>query len=127
MWIFLIFWLSKICVSPTGVVSSLSPPQCRLSSGQHHHTAAFYHAFFPLTQEELAAFTSSSSNTLSHRLLSKVETEALNLHHHRRLPSPDRPTPTLNCYKKIISTLNTLSTTQSRLHFASSLARAPRH
>jgi hypothetical protein len=39
----------------------------------------------------------------------------------------DRPTSTLHCYKKIISTLVTLPTTQSHLHFVSSLARAPRH
>jgi hypothetical protein len=35
--------------------------------------------------------------------------------------------PTLHCYKNAISTLDTLSITQSCLHFASSLARAPHH
>jgi hypothetical protein len=40
---------------------------------------------------------------------------------------PDRPTHTLHYYKKVISTLVTLSTAQPRLYFASSLARAPRH
>jgi hypothetical protein len=44
-----------------------------------------------------------------------------------QLPSSDRPTPTFHCYKKIISILITLPTTQPRLHFVSSLARAPRH
>jgi hypothetical protein len=36
-------------------------------------------------------------------------------------------TSTLHFYKKIISTLVTLPITQSRLYFASSLVRAPRH
>jgi hypothetical protein len=53
--------------------------------------------------------------------------EALNPHHRRTLPFPDRPTLTLYCYKKTISTLVTLSTTQQCLHFVSSLARAPHH
>jgi hypothetical protein len=43
------------------------------------------------------------------------------------LPSPDRSTPTLDCYKKIILILVTLPTIQLRLNFASSLARAPRY
>jgi hypothetical protein len=42
-------------------------------------------------------------------------------------PSSDHPTPILHCYKKIISTVATLPTTQLHLHFASSVARAPRH
>jgi hypothetical protein len=36
-------------------------------------------------------------------------------------------TTTLHCYKKIISTLITLVTTQSHLYFTSSLAKAPYH
>jgi hypothetical protein len=122
-----IFWPSKIHVSPTGIASSLSPPRCRLFSGRHHHATVLCHAFFPLNQDELAASVSSSGNGSSCRLLSRVKTEALNPYHHSRPPSSDRPTPTLCCYKKIISTLVTLPTTQSCLYFASSLARAPRH
>jgi hypothetical protein len=64
---------------------------------------------------------------LSRHLPSRTETEALNLHHRHGLPSLDRPTPTLHCYKNIISTLATLPTTQPRLHFASSITRASRH
>jgi hypothetical protein len=85
------------------------------------------HASFPLSQDELVVSASSSSNALSCWLPSQTETKALNLHHRRRLPSSDRSTPILHCYKKIISILITLPTTQSRLHFASSLTRAPRH
>jgi hypothetical protein len=68
--------------------------------------------------------------TPSHRFTlpsHRTETEALNPHDHSRPPSPNRPTHILHCYKKIISILVTFPTTQSRLHFASSLARAPRY
>jgi hypothetical protein len=127
IWIFFIFWPGKIHVNPTGIVSSLSPPRCRLSSVRHHHTTALCHASFAFRQDELAASTSTYDSALSRRLPSWVKTEALNQHHRRRLSSPDHQTPTLHCYKNIISTLVTPSTTQSRLHFTSSLARAPRH
>jgi hypothetical protein len=83
--------------------------------------------FFPVEQDEFVASASSSNNALSHRLSSQAEIKVLNLHHRRRLLSSDRSTPTLHCYKKIISTLTTLSTNQLCLHFVSSLARAPRH
>jgi hypothetical protein len=42
-------------------------------------------------------------------------------------PPLDRITPTLHCYKKTILILVTLSITQLRLHFTSSLAKAPCH
>jgi hypothetical protein len=83
--------------------------------------------FLTLEPRQLDATASSFDNDLSHRLPSWAETKALNLHHHCRPPSPDSPTPTLHCYKNVISTLATLPTTQPRLHFASSLVRAPRH
>jgi hypothetical protein len=51
----------------------------------------------------------------------------LNLHFRHWPPSPDHPISTIHYYKKIISTLVTLSTTQLCLYFASSLARAPRY
>jgi hypothetical protein len=108
---FFIFWPSEIHVSPTGVVSSISPPRCSLSSSRRRHAAALYHASLLLSEDELAASTSSSCNALSRRLPSPAKTEALNSHHRRRLPSPDRLTPTLRCYKKIFSTLTTLSLT----------------
>jgi hypothetical protein len=65
----------------------------------------------------------------------KLKTEALNPHHRRWPPSLDSPTPTLHgqpdshhhCYKKVISIFVTLPITQSRLYFASSLARASCH
>jgi hypothetical protein len=51
---------------------------------------------------------------------SRAETEVLNLHHHRWPPSSDNPTSTHHCFKKVISILVTLSTTQPHLHFVSS-------
>jgi hypothetical protein len=124
---FLHFLASKIRVSPTGIVSSLSPPRCRLFSGQRRHTATPCHASFPLSQVEPVASASSSDNALSRRLPSRAKTEASNLYHRHRLPSANHPIPTLHCYKKIISTLATVPTTQLRLHFASFLSRAPCH
>jgi hypothetical protein len=75
----------------------------------------------------VTASASSSSNAWSHRLPSQTETEVLNPHHRYRSCSPDSPTLTLHCYKKVISILAILNTTQPHLHFASSLARAPHH
>jgi hypothetical protein len=125
---FLYFQSSKICFSPTGVVSSLFPPRCHLSSGRRHHAVMLCHASFPLSQDELADSALSSGNALSRRPPpSRDETEALNPHHHLRPLSLDRPILTLHYYKKIISILITLHTTQSCLYFISSLARAPRH
>jgi hypothetical protein len=85
------------------------------------------HTCFPWSQDELTTSASSSGNVSSHRLHSQAESKALNPHHHHRPPSPDHPILTLHCYKKDISILVTLPTTQLRLHFASFLARAPRH
>jgi hypothetical protein len=42
-------------------------------------------------------------------------------------PSPDRPTPTIYRYKKIILTLDIPPITQPHHYFAFSLVRAPRH
>jgi hypothetical protein len=117
---------SKIHVRPTRVVSFLSPPWCHLFSGRRHHTTAPCHTSFPLSQDELIASTSFFGNALFYHLTSQAKTEALNLYHRHRLPSSDHPTPTLHCYKMIISTLATLPTTQLRLHFTSSLARVIR-
>jgi hypothetical protein len=108
-------------------VFSLSPPRYCLSFGQRHHIIVLCHASFPLSQDELAASASSFGNALSCRLPSRTKIEALNLHHRRRLHFSDHRTPTIHCYKKIISILVTLPTTQPHLHFASFLARAPRH
>jgi hypothetical protein len=103
--IFFIFWSSKIRVTPIDVVSSLSPPQCRLFSSWRFHATAPCHTSFSLSQDELAASASSSANALSRRLRSQAEIETLNSYHRGRLPSLDRPITTLHCYKKIISTL----------------------
>jgi hypothetical protein len=124
---FLHFLPIKIRASLTGVVSSLFPLQCCFFSDRCHHATAPCYTFSPLSQDEIAASVSSSTNILSGRLPSKAETKSLSPQHRRRLHFSDQPTSTLYCYKKIISTLVTLPTTQPRRHFASSLARAPRH
>jgi hypothetical protein len=98
-----------------------------LSSVWHYHATAPCHASFPWSQDELAASALSFGNTSSRRLPFRAETKALNAHHNRQAPFADSLTPTLHCYKNIISTLATLLTTQSRLHFASSITRAPCH
>jgi hypothetical protein len=124
---FLHFLSSRICISPTVVVSSISPPRCHLSSGRRRHAPVPCHASFPSSQDELDISNSSFGNVSSCRLTSQAETEALNPYHHHRLPSSNRPTSTIHCYKKIISTLITLLTTQSCLQFTSFLTRAPHH
>jgi hypothetical protein len=55
---FLYLWPSKMHVSPTGVVSSLFPPLCRLSSDRHHHAATSCHVSFPWSQDKLVASAS---------------------------------------------------------------------
>jgi hypothetical protein len=110
-WIFFIFWPSKIHVSPTDIVSSISPPWCHIFFGRRRHTTALCHVYFLLSQDELASFASSSDNVLYCRLPSRAETKSLNLHHRHMLSSPYRPTPTLHCYKKIITILATLPIT----------------
>jgi hypothetical protein len=127
MLIFFIFQPSKISVSPISIVSSIFPPRCHLSYGRRRHIVTPCHTSFSLNQDELATSASSSGNASSCSLSSRVKIEALNLHHHSRPPTLDHPTPTLHCYKKIISTMATLPTTQPRLYFTSSLARAPHH
>jgi hypothetical protein len=127
MLFFFNFWHSKIHVSSVGVISSLSPPRWRLSSGRRRHTANPYHASFALSQDELDASVLSSDNALSHRLPSQVEIESLNLYHCIMPSYPNCLTPILHCYKMIISILTTLPITQPRLHFVSSLATTPHH
>jgi hypothetical protein len=124
---FFIFRSSKIHVSLTDVVSSISPLQCCLSSGRRHHAAASCHTYFSLSQYELATSTSSFGNVSSYRLSSRAETKALNPHHLRQPPSPDRLTLTFHCYKNIISILVTPPTIEPHLYFASFLTRAPHY
>jgi hypothetical protein len=118
---FLQFSVSKIRVSPTHVISSLFPPRCRFYSVRRRHTVTPCHASFSCSQDEFAPSTSSSVNTSSRRLPSQAEIKVLNSYHRHS------PTLILNCYKKVTSTLSTLSTTQPHLYFTSSLARAPHH
>jgi hypothetical protein len=84
--IFFNFWSNKICVNPIGVVSSLSPPWCLFSSDQCCHVAAPCHISFPYSKNEFVASALSSGNASSRRLLFRVKTKALNLHHHHRRP-----------------------------------------
>jgi hypothetical protein len=63
-----ITWPSKICVSPTDVVSFLSPLWCYISSGRCHNAVTPCHASFPLNKDEFAASASYFSNVSSCRL-----------------------------------------------------------
>jgi hypothetical protein len=62
---FLHFQSSKICVNPTGVVSSFFPLRCCLPSCRCHHTTTPCYACFPWSQDELAASVSFSDNASS--------------------------------------------------------------
>jgi hypothetical protein len=120
---FLHFQPNKIRVRPIDVISSLFPHQCRLSSDRRCHATASYHVSFPLSQDAFIISALSFGNVLSCRILSRAKTETLISHNFRRLLSLKRPDS--HHYKKIISTLTTLSTTQSYLHFTFSLVKAP--
>jgi hypothetical protein len=125
VWTFFIFQHNKIRTVQLASSFSFPLPAAASPSINVVMRAMLCYAFFPLSQDELTASTLSSGNALSRRLPSRAKTEALNSHYRRRIPSPNCLTFTLHCYKKIISTLDTLITTQLRLHFASYLARAP--
>jgi hypothetical protein len=114
-WIFFIFWPSKIYVSLTEVVSSLSSPRCCLCSDRRCHVVALCHTSFPWRQDEFTASALSFGNASSRRLPSRAETKTVNPHHRRWSPSPDCSTPILHCYKKtsqswpLFSPLNNVS------------------
>jgi hypothetical protein len=93
----------------------------------HCHAATPYYAYFLSRQDEIIVPASSSNNLLSCHIPSWVETKGLDPHHHCSLPFLDSSTLTLNCYKKIISTLVTLSIIELCFHLASSLVRVSRH
>jgi hypothetical protein len=103
---------------PFSLPGAASPPA---------HIVTPCHTFFPWSQDELIVSASSSSSASFRRLLSRAETEALNLHRHCQPTFSDRSTSTLHYYKNVISILVTLSTTQQHLYFISYLARAPCH
>jgi hypothetical protein len=121
---FFYFRSSKICISPTNVISLLFPLRCRLSSVQHRHTTTPFHSFFPWSQNELVVSALSSVNTSSCCLPFRDKIKALNSQYRRRSLSPDSQIHTLHCYKNTVSILASLSTTQSSLFC---LLRAPYH
>jgi hypothetical protein len=86
-----------------------------------------YYTSFTWSQNEIDASASSSGNASSRCLHSWVETQAFNPDQRRQPLSPYRPSLTLHCNKNVISNLATLPTTQPRIHFTFSLARAARH
>jgi hypothetical protein len=95
-----IFWPSKIHVSLTSIVSSLSHRRCRLSSDRCRHTVMSCHASFLWSQDRLSNFVLSFSNASSRHLPFRAKIEALSPHHRSRRPSPYRLTSTLHYYKK---------------------------
>jgi hypothetical protein len=84
------------------------------------------HASFLWSQDEHVTSASSFGNASSYRLSSRVKT-SIESTPQLSAPFPDSPTPTLYCYKKVISILTILPTTQLYLYFTSSLARASCH
>jgi hypothetical protein len=124
---FLLFFGLVKFVSARLASSPSSPPQCCLSSDRRRHVTASCHNSVSWSQDEVVASASSSGNASSCRLPSQAKIEALNPHHRRWPPSPDCPTHTLHCYRKIILILIILIITQSCFYFGSSIIRAPCH
>jgi hypothetical protein len=118
-----LYFLFKIRVNLTGVVSSLVPPLLRPTSS-YSRTVSHFLLIEPKWARYLCFISDNASSCC---LPSRAKIEAVNLHCHRRPPSTDRPTPTLHFCKNVISTLVTLPTTQLHLYFASSLTRALCH
>jgi hypothetical protein len=116
------FMSAQLALCPPFPLSGVASPPTDVATH-----AMSCHTSFPRSQDELVASALSSDNDSSHRLLSRAEIKTLNLHHRYRPPSLDCPTFTLHCFKKIILTLTTLSTTQLCIYFVSSLAKALRH
>jgi hypothetical protein len=127
MWIFFIFWSSKIHISPTDVISSLSPPDttsppadvatllCRITLSFHwaktsslhplHFSVMLYHVVSPLESKPMHWIHTTTTGHTPQTAWLLLST----------------------AIKNIISILATLPTAQPRLHFASFLARSPRH
>jgi hypothetical protein len=120
VWIFFIFWPSKIRVSPTGIISSLFPPRCRFSFGRRRH-ATTPCVTLPSHWVKTSSLPPLHLLAMLHPVTSPLEPKLRIC-----ITVTGRP-PTLHCYKKIISTLITLLITQPSFHFASSLAIAPCH
>jgi hypothetical protein len=126
VWIFFIFRSSNIRDSPTCVISFVSPPQCRLRWPTSPCHRVVQH-FLPMEPRQACClrFILRQRFILPPPLSSRnrsIEFAPLSL-----ATLSDCLTPTLHCYKKVISTFVTLTITQPCLNFASSLARAPRH
>jgi hypothetical protein len=124
IWFFL---SSKICVSPTSIISFLFPFRWHLSNNRRRHSVVLCHASFSWSQDEIDASTSSFGNTSSRCLPSWAETEALN---HTTVVNHPPCTVWLSSFtaiKRSSQFCPTLTTTQLYLYFTSSLARAPHY
>jgi hypothetical protein len=90
-------WPSKICVSPTNVVSFLSPLWCRISSGRCHNAVTPCHTSFPLNKDEFAASASYFSNVSSCRLPLSSRNQSIEsvLPQQATLPGPPNSHPPL--------------------------------
>jgi hypothetical protein len=123
MWIFFIFWPSKICASPT-----VSPPPFPLPGAT---SPPFDVVTLPCRVTLSSHGANMSSQAPLYLLLifcpaaSPFELKSKHWIHTTTVGHP--PRTALHCYKNIISTFAILSTSQSCLHFISSLARAPCH
>jgi hypothetical protein len=103
---------------------TLSSPRCRLSSGRRHHAVSHFILMESRRARSLRfifrqCFIPSPPLSCWNQSVESAPQPSAS--------SPDSPTITLHCYKKVISILPTLPITQPHLHFASSLARASHH
>jgi hypothetical protein len=86
------------------VVSSLSPPRCRLCSSRRRQAVVSLRASFPWSKMSLSPplFDNASFWCIP----SRVEIESLNLHHRRLPPSTEFPIKTILEFQKNPKTLH---------------------
>jgi hypothetical protein len=109
----------------TQLVSSLSFPLSDAASPPINITTLSRRVTLPFYRAKTSLLPRVRLPVTLHPVISspRAETKTLNLHHHHRPPYLDRSTPTLHCYRKIISILITLPTTQPCLYFVSFLGQ----
>jgi hypothetical protein len=120
-WFF--FWPSKICVSPTGIISSLFALWCHLSSGRHRHAVVPCRASFLWSQDDIITSVSTSGNTSSRRSTLEPKPKDWICIIAAGHPSWTTRLPPSTTIKGHLN----LDHSQPRLYFVSSLARAPHH
>jgi hypothetical protein len=124
-WFF--FWPSKICVSSTGIISSLFALWCHLSSGRRRHAVAPCHASFPWSQDDIITSISTSGNTSSRRSTLEPKPKDWICIIAAGHPLWTTRLPPSTTIKGHLNLDHSPHHSQLRLYFAFSLARAPHH